>query len=172
MNKYLNTTITVVMIVVFGSLLLNTSVNAATVEDAKKSVLNGEGEMVNPNMHRDSTDEETKANKNVPYQVFRKMTKEEASEYFSYIDKYQSKNNTNSVPDNAYDYIQYITEQLDKSKTKTITNELRAEAENYVKTQNNSDRKSDTNLELKSKKETKEPKKSFWKNFLSFNWLK
>lgn len=60
------------------------------------------------------------------------MTQEEAAEYFSYIDKYQSQHHTVEVPDNAYDYIQYITEKLDVSETKEITNELRLEAEKYV----------------------------------------
>lgn len=132
MDGYLKKATIGVAIIIAGGLLLSTSVNAATLEDAKKSVLSGKGEMVHPNLHRESTDEETKANNNVPYQVSRKMTQEEAAEYFSYIDKYQSQHHTVEVPDNAYDYIQYITEKLDVSETKEITNELRLEAEKYV----------------------------------------
>ncbi len=85
MDGYLKKATIGVAIIIAGGLLLSTSVNAATLEDAKKSVLSGKGEMVHPNLHRESTDEETKANNNVPYQVSRKMTQEEAAEYFSYF---------------------------------------------------------------------------------------
>ncbi|MGO2925960.1 hypothetical protein [Pseudolactococcus laudensis] len=170
MNTVLKKVANGVLITVAGGLFLSSSVNAATLEDAKKSVLNGNGEMIHPGMHRRSTDEETKANKNVPYEVFRKMTKEEADEYFSYIDKYQAENNTDVVPESAYDYIQYITEKLDASKTTVITDELRAEAEKYV----NESKQNDSNKEVvkvKKEKKTTHKKTSLWAKIISFKWF-
>ena len=56
------------------------------------------------------------------------MTQAEAGEFFRYVDAYQEKNDTSVVPDEAYDYIQYIAEQLDVSQNQEITDALRAEA--------------------------------------------
>ena len=98
------------------------------------------------------------------------MTQEEASEYFSYIDKYQSENHTDIVPAEAYDYIQYIAEKLDASKTTVITDELRADAEKYV----NESKQNDSNKEVvkvKKEKKTTHKKRLLWAKIISFKWF-
>ena len=98
------------------------------------------------------------------------MTQEEASEYFSYIDKYQSENHTDIIPSEEYDYIQYIAEKLDASKTTVITDELRADAEKYV----NESKQNDSNKEVvkvKKEKKTTHKKRSLWAKIISFKWF-
>lgn len=139
--------------------LLSFSVSAATLEDARNSVINGTGKMMLPNLKKDG-------------KTSREMTKEEATEYFAFVDKYQSENNTNIVPAEAYTYVEYISEKLDKSSNKEITDKLRSEAEEHAKKGNIKEIKSDDKLESKTKMKTKQSKKSFWVNLFSFNLFK
>ena len=123
------------LIIVLSFISLSFSAQAATLKDAKEAVLSGKGKVVHPRLYRELTDEEKEARKDWPDKLEktnREMTKEEADEYFSYIDKYQSENKTNIVPSEAYDYIQYIAEKLEASNKTEITDALRSEAEKYV----------------------------------------
>lgn len=64
--------------------------NAASLEDAKQSISNGNGVIVHPNLYRELTSEEKEEFKdwpNPPTKMSKEMTKEEAEEYFSYIDR-------------------------------------------------------------------------------------
>ena len=164
------------LIMVSGFFLVGNASNAASLEDAKKSVSNGSGEIVHPNLYRDLTPEEKESFKDwptPPVQINRNMTEEEANEYFDYIDKYQQKNNTSEVPQKAYDYIQYITEKLDASQNSEITDELRLDAEKYVENLGKDPQVEDkaSKKKLIDTKETKQ-KLSFWDNFFSFKWFK
>lgn len=154
---------------------LGFSARAATLEDVKEAVASGKGKVVHPKIYRELTDEEKEARKDWPDKIdktSREMTKEEADEYFSYIDKYQAENNTNIVPSEAYDYIQYIAEKLDASKTTVITDELRADAEKYVNaSKQKGTNRENTALAKKEVKKTKPHKMSLWAKIISFKWF-
>jgi len=166
-----------ILIISLGFLLGGVA-NAASLEDAKQSISNGNGVIVHPNLYRELTSEEKEEYKdwpNPPTKMSKEMTKEEAEEYFSYIDKYQQENNSSEVPQQAYDYIQYISERLDTSKNSEITDKLRLEAEKYVengnkeiKTEDNSSNRDSLGNDTKESKQ----KSSFWKKLFNLSWFK
>ncbi|MDA9472569.1 hypothetical protein [Enterococcus sp. 5H] len=174
--KFLSKQRVIVLIMIGGFLFIGNISKAASLTDAEKSISNGSGEIVHPNLYRDLTPEEKESFKDwptSPVKINRNMTKEEAIEYFDYIEKYQQKNNTSEVPQKAYDYIQYITERLDVSQTSEITDELRLDAEKYVENLGKEYPVENkvNNKKLVDNKETKQ-KKSFWDNLFNFNWFK
>lgn len=169
------------MLIIVAGLFVSGSANAATLEDVKKSVSEGTGEMVHPDLYRELTDEEKEEFRdwpNPPEKINRKMTKEEADEYFRYVDEYQEKNGTNVVPADAYDYIQYIAEKLDASQTSEITDELCAEAQKHVLELSQDAKNEKSDASTKAKKKTadgsdtgKQQKLSLWEKFISFKWF-
>lgn len=164
------------IIIALSFISLGFSVQAATLEDVKEAVVSGKGKIVHPKIYRELTDEEREARKDWPDKIdktSREMTKEEADEYFSYIDKYQAENNTNIVPSEAYDYIQYIAEKLESSQKTDITDELRSDAEKYAKGELQKDLKSEDKELAKSKegKKNTQKKTSLWAKIISFKWF-
>lgn len=164
------------LIIVLSFISLSFSAQAATLKDAKEAVLSGKGKVVHPRLYRELTDEEKEARKDWPDKLEktnREMTKEEADEYFSYIDKYQSENKTNIVPSEAYDYIQYIAEKLEASNKTEITDALRSEAEKYVNKNKQKDLKTEKKELVKEKegKKMKHKKTSLWAKIFSFKWF-
>ncbi|MFD1900650.1 hypothetical protein [Enterococcus termitis] len=121
-----------------GVLISGVQVNAASFDSMKDNVLNGEGKLIHPNLYREMTEEEKedfKDDPGAPTQINRAMTEKEVNEYIRYVEKYQEANNTSEVPYEAYDYIQFIAEELEDDQTLEITDDLRAKAEKFAEKQ-------------------------------------
>lgn len=156
--------------------------NAASYNDMKGAVTDGTGNLVHPNLYRELTDEEKESVKDwpePPTQTNRLMTAEEATEYIRFVEEYQVKNQTSEVPYEAYDYIQYISEKLVDSSSSKITDELRIEAQKYIKEMKSKSKNAEEKVVGKSDEEKKETKKvkakteklSLWKKFISLKWF-
>ena len=122
-------------LICMGVLIFEVQVNAASFDSIKDHVLNGTGELMHPNLYREMTEEEKedfKDDPNAPTQINRAMTEQEVNEYIYYVEKYQKENDTSEVPYEAYDYVQYIAEEMDRNQSLEITNDLREEAEKFA----------------------------------------
>ncbi|MGG5342628.1 hypothetical protein [Enterococcus sp. AZ192] len=125
-------------LICMGVLIFEVEVNAASFDSMKDHVLNGTGELMHPNLYREMTEEEKedfKDDPNAPTQINRAMTEQEVNEYIYYVEKYQKENDTSEVPYEAYDYVQYIAEEMDRNQSLEITNDLREEAEMFANKQ-------------------------------------
>lgn len=177
MNGLLKKRLIGAIIVIMSFVCVNEVANAASFNDMKENILDGNGILVHPHLYRELTDEEKEEFKDwpePPTQTNRSMTQEEAAEYVRFVEDYQKKNQTAEVPSEAYDYIQYISEKLVASSSSEITNELRVEAKQFVEEMNSKSQTVDEKTVSKSdgkKKKTKKQKLSLWKRIISFKWF-